>query len=106
MQQAKRAGFNGGLVIDYPESTKAKKYYLVLVAGGKANPVMPEPLSNVPSNTVQYTGRGRESHGPRQGAKSHSVKEWIQNKKDRRRRQGKETCHDSKYTGRKRSSKF
>ena len=32
-------------------------------------------------------------------------KEWIQAKKDRQRRQGKETRHDSKYTGRKRSSK-
>lgn len=25
-----RAGFTGGLVIDYPNSTKAKKYYLCL----------------------------------------------------------------------------
>lgn len=25
-----RAGFTGGLVVDYPNSTKAKKYYLCL----------------------------------------------------------------------------
>ncbi|CAN0369531.1 unnamed protein product, partial [Laminaria digitata] len=27
---AARAGFTGGLVVDYPNSTKAKKYYLCL----------------------------------------------------------------------------
>jgi 18S rRNA (guanine1575-N7)-methyltransferase len=31
--QAKRAGFDGGLVVDYPNSTRAKKFYLVLQAG-------------------------------------------------------------------------
>ena len=30
---AMRCGFSGGLVVDYPNSTKAKKYYLVLSAG-------------------------------------------------------------------------
>ncbi len=30
---AMRAGFGGGLVIDFPHSTKAKKYFLVLLAG-------------------------------------------------------------------------
>lgn len=32
--QAMKAGFQGGLVVDYPNSTKAKKYFLVLNAGG------------------------------------------------------------------------
>ncbi len=32
-----KSGFSGGLVIDYPNSTKAKKYYLVLEAGVKRN---------------------------------------------------------------------
>ncbi|CAD7954531.1 unnamed protein product [Amoebophrya sp. A25] len=31
---AMKAGFTGGVVIDYPHSTKAKKHYLVLNAGG------------------------------------------------------------------------
>ena len=26
-------GFAGGVLVDYPNSTKAKKYYLVLLAG-------------------------------------------------------------------------
>ena len=30
MNSAKRAGFGGGVVLDYPNSTTAKKYYLVL----------------------------------------------------------------------------
>ena len=30
---AMRAGFGGGLVVDFPHSTKAKKYFLVLLAG-------------------------------------------------------------------------
>lgn len=34
--QAMKAGFYGGLVVDYPNSTKAKKYYLVLMTGGVA----------------------------------------------------------------------
>lgn len=30
---AMTCGFTGGLVVDYPNSTKAKKYFLVLFAG-------------------------------------------------------------------------
>ncbi len=35
---AMQAGFSGGLVIDYPHSTKAKKYFLVLFAGEPDGP--------------------------------------------------------------------
>lgn len=34
--QAMKAGFYGGLVVDYPNSAKAKKYFLVLMTGGTA----------------------------------------------------------------------
>nr|QBH74338.1 hypothetical protein [Isotomurus palustris] len=106
MSQAKRAGFNGGLVIDFPESTKAKKYYLVLIIGGQSNPCLPKPLSATSGSTVSYAERnsrpGKGHH--RTGVKN--IKEWIQGKKERRRRQGKETRPDSKYTGRKRSHRF
>lgn len=34
---AMKSGFSGGIVVDYPNSTKAKKYYLVLEAGGSGN---------------------------------------------------------------------
>ena len=33
---AMRAGFGGGLVVDFPHSTRAKKYFLVLMVGGSA----------------------------------------------------------------------
>merc|ERR1719500_894575 len=35
---AMRCGFGGGIVIDYPHSTKAKKHYLVIYAGSPNNP--------------------------------------------------------------------
>lgn len=31
-----KAGFSGGIVVDYPNSTKAKKYFLVLMTSGKS----------------------------------------------------------------------
>ena len=34
---AMKSGFSGGLVVDYPNSTRAKKYYLVLEAGVRRN---------------------------------------------------------------------
>ncbi|CAO1620311.1 unnamed protein product [Parajaminaea phylloscopi] len=34
MSAATRAGFGGGLVVDYPNSKKAKKFYLVIWSGG------------------------------------------------------------------------
>lgn len=36
-QAALRAGFSGGVVVDFPNSTKAKKFYLVLFAGEPEN---------------------------------------------------------------------
>lgn len=33
--QAMKSGFTGGLVVDYPNSTKAKKFFLVLLTGGQ-----------------------------------------------------------------------
>ena len=33
---ATQAGFRGGLVVDFPHSTRAKKYFLVLMVGGSA----------------------------------------------------------------------
>lgn len=34
---AMKSGFSGGLVVDYPNSTKAKKYFLVIEAGARRN---------------------------------------------------------------------
>lgn len=40
----------------------------------------------------------------RSGKAPKKSRDWILEKKERRRRQGKETREDSKFTGRKRSS--
>lgn len=42
--QAMKAGFYGGVVIDYPNSAKAKKFFLVLMTGGSAP--LPKALGN------------------------------------------------------------
>ena len=48
MYQATRAGFTGGVVVDFPHSSKAKKYYLCLFAGiSGTQTVMPQGLYNV-----------------------------------------------------------
>ena len=41
---AMRAGFSGGLVVDFPHSTRAKKYFLVLMVGSAAPLPTPEGL--------------------------------------------------------------
>lgn len=52
-----KAGFYGGLVVDYPNSAKAKKYFLVLMTGG-AMP-LPAALTDGSENSdrVQFTKR-------------------------------------------------
>lgn len=48
-QAAMKCGFGGGMVIDYPHSTKAKKYFLVLYAGQPgAGYRPPQPLTGDP----------------------------------------------------------
>uniref|UniRef100_A0A3Q0S7F6 18S rRNA (guanine-N(7))-methyltransferase n=1 Tax=Amphilophus citrinellus TaxID=61819 RepID=A0A3Q0S7F6_AMPCI len=70
--QAMRAGFSGGMVVDYPNSAKAKKCR----------------FKNMKGKSVK---KGRD---------------WILEKKERRRRQGREVRGDTKYTGRKRRPHF
>lgn len=42
---AMRAGFSGGLVVDFPNSSKAKKFYLVLMVGQPSEPVQLQGLT-------------------------------------------------------------
>jgi 18S rRNA (guanine1575-N7)-methyltransferase len=57
--QSKRAGFSGGLVIDFPESQKNKKIYLVVVTSGIQR--LPKGLSDDddtrPKTRVDNAGR-------------------------------------------------
>nr|XP_033778402.1 probable 18S rRNA (guanine-N(7))-methyltransferase [Geotrypetes seraphini] len=106
--QAMKAGFTGGMVIDYPNSTKAKKFFLCLFAG--VSGVLPKALG-------AETSEAEESHQATfinermrfKNARGKSVKkskDWILEKKERRRRQGKEVRPDTRYTGRKRRPQF
>jgi 18S rRNA (guanine1575-N7)-methyltransferase len=36
-KSALKSGFSGGLVVDFPNSTKARKMYLVIDAGGASS---------------------------------------------------------------------
>lgn len=104
--QAMRAGFTGGVVIDYPNSTRAKKMFLVLFAG-VTNAVLPQALGTEGSeNTVAFTNDRTRLNRNQRGKPAKKSKEWIQKKKDRKRRQGKDVRSDSKYSGRKRKVQF
>ena len=68
---AMRAGFSGGLVVDFPHSTRAKKYFLVLMVGGMA--AVPEPkglsgeVSDEEGGTVSVAGRAHVRKKQRAG---------------------------------------
>jgi 18S rRNA (guanine1575-N7)-methyltransferase len=110
-QQAMRAGFTGGVVIDYPNSTRAKKIYLCLFTGGTPNR-LPQALGvgvNEGSRPDQASFIEARRSLKRKGKDRVPVKsrEWIVTKKERARQQGKEHVRqNSKYTGRKRKPRF
>lgn len=104
------AGFSGGVVIDYPNSSKARKYYLVQFAGervdGKKH-IQPAGLDFEPANTINVlhdTINRKKRHKNKRN--SQSTKERIGMFKERRRNFGLAVRSDSKYSGRRRKSKF
>merc|ERR1712008_316917 len=108
MYQATRAGFAGGVVVDYPNSTKAKKYYLCLFAGVSPDQSqMPAALAT-DGSTVGYERermRTNDYKNSKLGVKNR--RDFVIQKKERRERQGKDVKHgNSKYMGRKRRPKF
>ncbi|XP_064612093.1 probable 18S rRNA (guanine-N(7))-methyltransferase [Liolophura sinensis] len=106
-QQSMKAGFTGGLVVDYPNSTKAKKMYLCLFTGG-APQQLPQALGTGTErneNQIAFSDK-RERLRNARGKSLKRSRDWIIEKKERRRRQGKQVRADTKYTGRKRGPKF
>jgi len=114
---AMRCGFEGGLVVDYPNSTKAKKYFLCLFAGAtvggegkKAKVELPIGLQGAGERAIAYERRrGLERKDRRKVDKKGGVrdKEWILRKKELYRQRGKaDVPRDSKYTGRRRQFAF
>ncbi|RHY24952.1 hypothetical protein DYB32_008601 [Aphanomyces invadans] len=103
---AMRCGFSGGLVIDYPNSAKAKKYYLCLIAGQDptAKATLPKALVGDPSAAAFENRREKNKKG--KARVPLKDKDWVLAKKERYRKQGKEVKSDSKFTARRRARGF
>ncbi|KAN0140976.1 S-adenosyl-L-methionine-dependent methyltransferase [Lactarius tabidus] len=113
---AQKAGFGGGVVVDYPNSKKARKVFLCLFVGdGGATAATQQQLpkgiedeSEDPRATFEKR-RQRETRREKSGKQkvAKGGKDWILRKKELYRRRGKEDVpRDSKYTGRKRKAVF
>jgi len=102
-QSAQRAGFGGGLVVDYPNSKKARKMYLCLMVGQQEVPRGIEG-EKIPTG-VEETARQREGvrnerrrrkekvddrRKGKKGRKDVKAKDWILKKKELYRTRGKE----------------
>ncbi|KAK2496271.1 hypothetical protein MC885_010949 [Smutsia gigantea] len=106
--QAIKAGFTGGVVVDYPNSAKAKKFYLCLFSGPST--VMPPGLNGNSDEEGATESVFLNKRIPQSIAKRRVMwrkrREWVLEKKARRRRQGKAVRPDTQYTGRKRRPCF
>lgn len=110
---ATAVGFGGGIVVDYPNSAKAKKHYLVLSCDRTAKRQMPQGLTG--DETAARHVRVAASAGNNNKKKQIPIrkkkggiktKEWIVHKKETQRQKGKTVRPDSKYTARRRPGKF
>ncbi|AET37855.1 18S rRNA (guanine1575-N7)-methyltransferase Ecym_2102 [Eremothecium cymbalariae DBVPG len=99
VQSAKVAGFGGGVVIDDAESKKNRKYYLVLSSGSSRD-----------EKQVNLEGVKMDAellhHKTARKNKLESRKDYILRKKDLMKKRGRKVAKDSKFTGRKRRTRF
>lgn len=112
------AGFSGGVVVDYPNSAKAKKYFLFLQAGfskeslNEVISAMPKGLNETDDlEQVKYLNDLREARKHRYKKKKNQKlavksKLWVMKRKERRANKGLDDRHESKYTGRKRPNRI
>jgi 18S rRNA (guanine1575-N7)-methyltransferase len=104
-EEAMKVGFSGGLIVDYPHSTRAKKYYLCLMVGAPTGAALPRGLEG---NDTQVAVAGREKHKQKKGkADPTKGKGWVMKKKAQMRAKGYTSIapDSTKYTARKRKSK-
>ena len=103
-------GFTGGVVVDFPHSTKKKKYYLFLQAGFTKESIK-DVMDAIPKNEVEDDEEDEKVDVVRERRKmkkqkyhesKYKSRDWILKKKSRQRKQGKDVRPDTKYTGRKR----
>jgi len=107
---AQKAGFGGGIVVDYPNSNKAKKVFLVLMvgSGGQVPQGLQGDTEGVDEEKAKFEKR-RERAKVRASVRKRNIKgrDWVLKKKELYRQRGKEDVpRDSKYTARKRKIRF
>ncbi|KIM62148.1 hypothetical protein SCLCIDRAFT_1215497 [Scleroderma citrinum Foug A] len=108
---AQKAGFGGGVIVDYPNSKKAKKVFLCLFVGSSSSnqQQLPKALEGEVEDHARFERRREKEKKRDRSGKRKSVKDrnWILKKKELYRQRGKESVpRDSKYTGRKRRPAF
>lgn len=96
-QCAQRAGFGGGLVVDYPNSKKARKMYLCLMVGQQEVPKgidgeEVEMDENARRDQIRNERRRKReaTRKKSKGTKGLTGKEWVLKKKELYRTRGKE----------------
>jgi 18S rRNA (guanine1575-N7)-methyltransferase len=109
-ETATRVGFAGGVVVDYPNSAKAKKHYLVLSfdrsCAQKQNVAAAAGTETALQHVDVVGVGGKKNKRPIRKKKGVKTKEWIVQKKETQRKKGKDVRPDSKFTARRRPHKF
>uniref|UniRef100_A0A9I9CV41 18S rRNA (Guanine-N(7))-methyltransferase n=1 Tax=Cucumis melo TaxID=3656 RepID=A0A9I9CV41_CUCME len=113
---AMRAGFAGGVVVDYPHSARSRKEYLVLTCGppsisttvpkGKDGDCESCSDDDVAEDDENQTVRMAAPRKRQKIMKRGRGREWVLKKKEQMRRKGNIVPPDSKYTARKRKACF
>ncbi|KZV34785.1 S-adenosyl-L-methionine-dependent methyltransferase superfamily protein isoform 1 [Dorcoceras hygrometricum] len=116
---AMRAGFSGGVVVDFPHSTKSRKEYLVLTCGPPSlRSSIPQGKNEDEESCDDDESSGDEEnetvcvsdrHRPRKKQKLNKKvkgRAWVMQKKEQMRRKGNVVPRDTKYTARKRKARF
>lgn len=83
---AQKAGFGGGVVVDYPNSKKAKKVFLCLFVGGGGVQQMPQGLQGEEEDDskVRFERRREREKSKVKNGKRKNIKDrdWILKKKE------------------------
>ncbi|XP_050208105.1 18S rRNA (guanine-N(7))-methyltransferase RID2 [Mercurialis annua] len=119
LKSAMQAGFAGGVVVDYPHSTKSRKEYLVLTCGPPSTTTAApngkgedgesysedDSSENEENETVRFGDRRRPKKRQKVTKKGKG-REWVLRKKEQMRSKGNTVRPDTKYTARKRKARF
>lgn len=109
-----KSGFSGGCIIDYPNSALSKKYYLILSTAhqGKMEIKMVEGLQEGESDDEDGQGKKKINRkkkirkGLKNGKFEYKSKLWILDKKEKLIKKGTKDIKESKYSGRRRNTRW